>query len=110
MKVGFVFKANGKLHISEYLGNNNFSDGFPIDNHEPYKELKEDQLAFVEITSEQKTKEGDVAYTLVDHGFYTLECTGVKNIKGHKALTDLNIRDNISKFIEGLRKRFYNEN
>ena len=48
MDVGFVFRANDRIYITEYI-DNNFSDGFPIDNPEPYKDLGEDQLAFVEI-------------------------------------------------------------
>ena len=101
MDVGFVFKANNKIYITEYV-DNNFSDGFPIDNPEPYKDLGEDQLAFVEI-NKYDTDNGDTAYSLRDHGFYTLDNKDRDNVKGYEVLLELDCRDKLCEFIEELK-------
>ena len=102
MKVGFVFKANNKLYVTEYLGDGQFIDGYPIDNPEPYEKLGEDQLAFVEI-DKYDTKDGDVAYILKDHGFYTLGNEFKKDVKGYEILLDMDCRDKLCEFVEELK-------
>ena len=102
MIVGFVFKANNKIYITEYLGSGRFADGRPIDNEEPYEKLGEDQLAFVEIIKFD-TKEGDTAFVLRDHGFYTLDNELKKDAKGYEVLLDVDCRDKLCEFVEELK-------
>jgi len=108
MEIGFVFKANDRLYISEYLGNNNFSDGYPIDNDEPYKELKENQLAFVEIIK-QDIGNGDIAFDLKDHGFYTIDNDFRENVKGYEVLLEMECRSKLCEIIEELKDSICNK-
>jgi hypothetical protein len=101
MEVGFVFKANDRLFISEYLGNNNFSDGYPISNNEPYEELGENQLAFVEIVK-YPTEDGDIVFELKDHGFYTIDNDFREGVKGYEILLEVECRSKLCEIVEEL--------
>ncbi len=107
MDIGFVFKADDKLYVTEYT-DGQFTDGHPIDNWEPYRELGENQLAFVEV-KKYDMKNGDVAYTLKDYGFYTLDNNYRDNVKGYEVLLELDCRDELCKFIEELKDKVENK-
>ena len=102
-QVGFVFKVDDKLFITEY-SDGQFSDGYPIDNGEPYKELKKSQLAFVEMVKSDITDKADVAYVLKDHGFYTLSNDCREGVEGYEILLEMECRDELCKFIENLKE------
>ena len=102
MIVGFVFKANDKLYVTEYSDDGQFTDGRLINNEEPYEELGENQLAFVSIIK-YESKEGDIIFNLKDHGFCTLENKFRKDIKGYEVLLDLDCREGLCEIIEDLK-------
>lgn len=103
MKVGFVFKANNKLYVTEYLDDGEFVDGKLIDNEKPYKKLGEDQLAFVDIIKYDNGN-GDIVFDLRDHGFYTLSNKFKKDVKGYEILLDLDCREKLCELIEELKE------
>jgi hypothetical protein len=99
MTVGFVFKADGELFLTKYLGEGEFSDGFPISNNEPYKDLGNDQLALVEAKEVQRGN-GDIAFIIKDYHFITIGNESIDDIRGCDILLDPEARESLSKLVE----------
>ena len=108
MDIGLVFKADDKIYVTEY-SDRQFSDGSLIDDDENiYDKLREDQLAFVEI-DKYHMGDGDIAFSLRDHGFYTLGNELKDDIKGYEVLLELDCRDKLCEFIEELKDEIENK-
>ena len=99
MAIGFVFKVDGELFLTKYLGNGEFTDGLPVTNPEPYKELGENQLAISEMREVQRGN-GDLAFIIKDHYFVTVSNDEKDGVRGCDILLDLEARDTLSEALE----------
>lgn len=98
---GLVFWADGHICLTEYLGNDEFTDGVAISNHKPYENLGEDQLSFVKIVKEERP-DGSSAYILTDLRYFTVGNNLREDCKSYEILADMDIRDKVSEFMEEL--------
>jgi len=107
---GFVFKVDDRIYVSEYLGENRFSDGYNIDNNKPYENLKEDEISLA-VIEKIKIKEDLVKYVIQDIKKYPLE----KYIKENgffdinNILSSQNFKEEIALWFESLYKHIKNE-
>lgn len=99
MSIGFVFKADGELFLTKYLGDGEFSDGFPISNSGPYEELRDDQLAITEV-KEVHRGNGDIAFILKDFYFMTVGHEENEDVRGCDILLDLDARVDLAQMLE----------
>lgn len=99
MAIGLVFKAYEKLFLTKYLGDGEFSDGFPITNNEPYENLGIDQLSVVEV-KEVHRDNGDIAFILKDYYFMTVGHESDEDVRGCDVLIDLDVRKALGDMLE----------
>lgn len=99
MAIGFVFKVDEKLFLTKYLGDGEFSDGFPITNNEPYKDLGIDQLAIVKV-KEVHRDNGDIAFILKDYYFITVSNENIEDVRGCDILLDSEVVVELANFLE----------
>jgi hypothetical protein len=103
--VGYVFKINDKIYVTEYLGDGQYSDGHPITNDKPYKELGHDQLSFVSINKEDRPN-GDVSYILQDHQRMTICNKDTPYVTVGEFLMEVECRERLGEITEDMAKNF----
>ena len=65
-------------------------------------------MAFVGV-KKFDMENGDVAYSLRDYGFYTIDNDFKDDVKSYEVLLELDCRDKLCEFIEGLKDEVENK-
>jgi hypothetical protein len=106
---GVIFKKDEEIFVSEYCGYGKFSDGYPITNKKPYKELKQNQLSLAFI--KKAHHEWGNSYNIRDLMTVTIENENENIIcKACEMLKTKEVKQNISDFFENIIKQSLEEN